>query len=110
MKFAFPFAAALILASPALPAAAAEHACAAHARERGAELLAFHAGNDERIEIDADVKQVPGIENPANPRQRFDVLEVWGFVYKGQYRMRFLYAQLNGCVLMGEEVLQHASL
>ena len=38
---------------------------------------------------------------------RFDVLEVWGFIYKAEYRMHFLYAQIPGdCVLMGQEILE----
>ena len=36
-----------------------------------------------------------------------DVLEVWGYIYKAEYRMRFLYAQMPGtCVLMGQEILE----
>ena len=51
------------------------------------------------------------MRNPANRLQRFDVLEVWGRIYKGQYRMRFIYARIpNECVLMGQEVLEYAAL
>jgi hypothetical protein len=51
------------------------------------------------------------IRNPANRAQRFDVLEVWGDVYKAQYRMRFIDARLPGeCVLMGQEILESSSL
>lgn len=99
----------LLLALP-LTAQAAEHACAAEAKKRAHELLSFHSENDERVAIDNDVKQLPGIRNPANTKQRFDVLEVWGYIYKGEYRLRLIYAQMPGCVLMGEEVLQYASL
>lgn len=89
---------------------ATEHACASHARERAAELLLFHSHGDDRVEIGREIKSVPGITNPANTRQRFDVLEVWGSIYRADYRMRFIYAQMDGCVLMGEEVLQYADL
>ena len=38
---------------------------------------------------------------------KFDVLEVWGHIYKGDYRMRFIYAQIkDSCTLMGEEILE----
>ena len=56
-------------------------------------------------------RPLPSIANPANPKQRFDVLEVWGDVYKGRYRMRLEYYRSGGsCVLMGQEILEHASL
>ena len=37
------------------------------------------------------VKQLRSMRNPENPSQRFEVLEVWGDIYKGKYRMRFIY-------------------
>jgi hypothetical protein len=41
---------------------------------------------------------------------RLDVLEVWGYIYKAEYRMRFIYAQGAGqCVLMGQEILENAN-
>jgi hypothetical protein len=34
---------------------------------------------------------------------RFDVLEVLGHIYKADYRMRLIYAQIKGsCALMGQ--------
>jgi hypothetical protein len=91
--------------------AAPVHHCAAAAASQAQRLLSFHLGPDERIEIDQDVKVLAPIRNPANRKQQFDVLEVWGNVYKGQYRMHFIYAQMQGdCVLMGQEILEHASL
>ena len=63
------------------------------------------------MEIDKSVKELTPIRNPANKKQLFDVLEVWGYIYKGQYRMRLIYARLPGeCVLMGQEILEYASL
>ena len=48
---------------------------------------------------------------PPTRAQRFDVLEVWGHIYKGDYRMRLIYARIpEECVLMGQEVLEYASL
>ena len=39
--------------------------------------------------------------------QTFDVLEVWGHIYKADYRMRLIYAQIKGsCALMGQEILE----
>src|SRR5690349_6914915 len=87
------------------------HRCAAAAREQAQKLLAFHAGGDDRIEIDTSVRTLLPMRNPANRLQRFDVLEVWGRIYKGQYRLRLIYARMpNECVLMGQEVLEYASL
>jgi len=91
--------------------AAPVHHCAAAAASQAQRLLAFHIGPDDRIEIDQDVKVLAPMRNPANKKQLFDVLEVWGNVYKGQYRMHFIYAQMKGdCVLIGQEILEHASL
>jgi hypothetical protein len=88
-----------------------QHQCSSAAAQQAKKLLAFHFGQDDRIEIDKSVKRLAPIHNPANNKQLFDVLEVWGYIYKGQYRMRFIYAQLPGkCVLMGQEILEYASL
>jgi len=74
-------------------------------------LLAFHFGPDQRFGIDKSVKKLAPIRNPANRKQLLDVLEVWGYIYKGQYRMRFIYARLPGeCVLMGQEIMEYADL
>ena len=91
--------------------AAPPHRCAGAATEQAAKLLAFHFGPDERIEVDRSVKELTPIRNPANRKQLFDVLQVWGHIYKGQYRMRFIYARLPGeCLLMGQEILEYADL
>jgi hypothetical protein len=86
--------------------------CAAQAIEQAKKLLDFHSGNDDRAEVDNRAEPLASIANPANPKQRFDVLEVWGYIYKGQYRMRFEYFRLSDgqCVLMGQEILEHANL
>lgn len=91
--------------------AADVHECASSAREQARKLLTFHSGSDEQIEIDNSVKVIAPLRNPANKSHFFDVLEVWGYIYKAQYRMRFIYAQSPGdCLLMGQEILEHASL
>jgi hypothetical protein len=110
------FAAAISLyagASGAPPPAAAQpaHHCAGDASAHAQKLLLFHFGPDGRIEIDESVRVLPPIRNPANRAQRFDVLEMWGHIYKAQYRMRFIYAgSPSDCVLMGQEILEYASL
>lgn len=87
------------------------HRCATAAIAQAPKLLAFHFGPDSRIEIDQAVKVLAPIRNPANSAQRFDVLEVRGHIYKGDYRMRFIYARVPGeCLLMGQEVMEYASL
>jgi hypothetical protein len=87
------------------------HPCAGAAQEQARRLLAFHVGSGDHIDIDPSVKRLNSIRNPADSTQRFDVLEVWAYVYKGQYRMRFIYAQLPGeCLLMGQEILEYAPL
>ena len=88
-----------------------QHRCAAAAVEQARKLLVFHVGTDGRIAIDDAVTPLAPIRNPVNRAQRFDVLELWGRVYKGQYRIRLIYAQPAGeCVLMGQEILEYADL
>lgn len=87
--------------------------CSAEALIQAKKLLSFHSDDDERVEILADenVKELPSMRNPANKKQKFKVLEVYGYIYKGQYRMRFIYYHLGSdCVLMGQEVLEIANL
>lgn len=101
---------ALALAAP-VATSAAEHRCAADAREQARKLLVFHTQTDKAVGIDDAVVELPSIANPAAKKQRFDVLEVRGYLYKANYRIRLLYAQVPGhCVLMGQEILEHAKL
>ena len=87
------------------------HRCADHATEQAKKLLSFHLNSDSVIEIAKPVKTLAPIRNPANKKQRLDVLELWGNIDKGQYRLRFIYARIPGeCVLMGQEVLEYANL
>jgi hypothetical protein len=100
----------LILAAT-LSAPPAPHACAAEARVQARKLLMFHTEADRNVGIDDAVTVLPSIANPAAKQQRFDVLELHGYVYKANYRIRLLYAQVPGpCVLMGQEILEHAKL
>lgn len=87
-------------------------ACAADAVQQARKLLVFHfGGEDDRMEVDTTATPLASIINPANKSQRFDVLEVWAQIYKGNYRMRFEYYRSGDtCLLMGQEILEHASL
>ena len=102
---------AVLLFLSSLAYAEPAHRCSNAATEQAKKLLAFHYGSDNRIEIDKLVKELAPIHNPANKEQLLDVLEVWGYIYKGQYRMRFIYSRLPGeCIPMGQEILEYASL
>lgn len=91
--------------------ASAAPQCASEAVARARKLLTFHFGEDDRIRISPDVKEMAPIRNPANKKQQFKVLEVWGSIYKGDYRMRLIYyVSGNDCTLMGQEILEYASL
>jgi len=77
------------------------HRCAPDATAQAKKRLAFHFGPDKRIAIGKDVKIPKPLKNPAG-RGEFDVLEVLGYIYKGTYRMRFIYGRIFGeCVLVG---------
>lgn len=85
--------------------------CAKAAIDQAKKLLDFHMDGDNRIRIDPNVKELPPITNPVDKRQQFRVIEVWGTVYKGKYRMRLIYFLLeSSCVLMGQEILEYARL
>jgi hypothetical protein len=102
---------ALAVACLAGGAANAAPQCSGEAVARAKKLLTFHFGEDDRIRISPDVKELPPIRNPANKKQQFKVLEVWGSIYKGQYRMRLIYyVSGNDCTLMGQEILEYANL
>lgn len=107
---ALPFLLVVLTVSTTLQAAA-RLACAAEARQQAQRLLDFHVGGDDRIEIAPEVVEKSPRRNPANLKQQFQVLEVLGTIYKGEYRMRLIYYRLDGsCVLMRQEILEHASL
>lgn len=84
--------------------------CASEALEQAPRLLAFHFGeDDDRIAIEPEVTELPALANPADEEQQLEVLEVWGHIYKGKYRMRFIYHEAaDECVLMGQEILEYA--
>jgi hypothetical protein len=86
------------------------HHCSTDAALQAQKLLDFHFGLDDRTEIDEHVTVLKAIKNPAG-KGKFDVLEVYGHIYKGTYRMRFIYGQIpNQCVLVGQEILEITNL
>lgn len=103
----------LLAASMLLPyPAASAPACAKEAIVQAKRLLLFHTDGDDRAVVESTATQLPSIRrNPANKNQRFLVLQVEGSVYKADYAMRLIYYPMRReCVLMGQEVLAHASL
>lgn len=92
-------------------ASAAPPQCASEAVVQAKKLLIFHFGEDDRMEVGPEVKELAPIRNPANAKQQFKVLEVWGTIYKGNYRMRLIYYPMDkSCLLMGQEILELARL
>jgi len=101
----------ILLAAGSFVSAASPQCSDKDAIDQARKLLVFHFGDDERIEIDSSVEELVPIPNPANENERFKVLEVWGFIYRGQYRMRLTYYPMDdACVLMGQEILEYASM
>ncbi len=85
--------------------------CESSALDQAKKLLTFHMGPDDRMTIDNTIKELPSMRNPEDPKQKFEVLEAWGYVYKARYRMRFIYytSPATSCRLMGEEILEYAA-
>ncbi|RRZ95774.1 hypothetical protein [Erwinia sp. 198] len=84
--------------------------CQDSALKDAKKLLSFYRDNDGGISIDKKVTPLAKIKNPQGGAQKFDVLETWGYIYKGKYRMRFMYYPDVDCTLMGEEILEYADL
>lgn len=99
----------VLLVSATAASAQGRHPCADDAVARSTPLLKLHFDDDEgakTVLIDASVKSLPPIR-PLAGNGRLDVLETWGHIYRANYRMRFIYAQIPGsCVLMGQEILE----
>jgi hypothetical protein len=90
---------------------AAAPPCSSAAVAQAGKLLSYHTDGDDRAEVESRSRQLPSLTNPANKSQKFIVLEVMGSVYKGSYRMRFIYYPVGReCVLMGQEILELADL
>ena len=92
----------------AATAQAAPHACASDAIAKAEQLLRLHgeAQTDQPVAVEEGVKILPPVK-ALKGNGRFDVLEVWGHIYKADYRIRLIYAQIKGsCALMGQEILE----
>jgi hypothetical protein len=99
--------AAAVLASSFAAMPAAAHPCDADARERAVPLLRFHFEDPQADVGVADAVKELAPLNALTGNGKFDVLEVWGYIYKAEYRMRFIYAQISGeCLLMGQEIIE----
>lgn len=104
------FAASLVCAiAAALPAHAQDHPCAGDATARAKKLLRFHFEDKTPLPTVDDgttARVLPPI-SALKGNGKFDVLEVTSHIYKGTYRMRFIYARIQGsCALMGQEILE----
>jgi hypothetical protein len=101
----------LMLLACSATAAGAAHPCAEDAIAKATPLLQLHYGfapdeNAENLAIDRDVKVLAPVK-ALKGNGKLDVLEVWGHIYKADYRMRFIYAQIkDSCALMGQEILE----
>ncbi|MGZ5043495.1 MAG: hypothetical protein ACXV8P_01780 [Methylobacter sp.] len=96
----------LLLVTSTFASAEPLHHCSKDALIQAKKLLDFHFGLDDRTEINEHVVVLKPIKNPAG-KGKFDVLEIYGHIYKGTYRMRFIYAQTeNQCLLAGQEILE----
>jgi 5-methylthioribose kinase len=97
-----------LVVSGAAAAQAAPHACAADAIAKAEQLLRLHgeAQTGQAVAVEQEIKILPPVK-ALKGNGRFDVLEVWGHIYKADYRMRLIYAQIKGsCALMGQEILE----
>jgi len=108
------------LALLALPAGIA-HAqkaappCAAEAARDAESLLKFHAtegGKDPEMASDVapvdigDVVDAGGLKPLKGHSSRYKVLEVIGHVYRTDYRIHVIYAEMpDQCMLVGQEIL-----
>ena len=87
------------------------HRCSTDAIKQAKALLTFHTGANANLSVDNIFKVLAPLRNPVNRYQYFDVIEVHGSVYRTNYQMRLIYAQLSGtCVLMGQEIVERSSL
>ena len=83
----------LFVVTAAAAAQAEPHACAADAIAKADQLLRFHGEvqSGQPAAVDQNVKVLPPVK-ALKGNGRFDVLEVWGHIYKADYRMRLIYA------------------
>ena len=114
MRYAMAAAASLTAVALAAPAEAAAHRCTADAKVRAEQLLRLHyadgespasiqnVGVGDKARVLAPVKALKGAGS-------FDVLELGGYVYRAEYRIRLIYARIpDACLLMGQEIIERS--
>ena len=85
--------------------------CSSNAVSQAKKLLLFHSNGDDRADVESRATQLSSLTNPTKKSQKFVVFEVNGYIYKGNYRMRIIYYEMGKeCVLMGQEILELATL
>jgi hypothetical protein len=102
-------AAALLISLPVPAPSQSRHPCADDAIAKALPLLKLHYEQLQPLDsnaIESKVKVLPPMRGRKG--ERLDVLEVWGHIYKSDYRMRFIY--LQGCALVGQEILEASVL
>lgn len=92
----------------------ADPQCKAEIIDQSQKLLEFHFGEkNDNIHVADDIKELHAIVNPKNKKQKLRVFETWGYIYKGEYRIRLIYyisPSDKSCTLMGQEILEFVSL
>lgn len=88
------------------------HQCEAEAVAHANRLIRLHFMEDsnsngiENLYVDEQVTMKAPMKTPVG-KGMLDVLEVNASIYKANYRMRFIYAQIKDtCALMGQEILE----
>jgi hypothetical protein len=80
--------------------------------EAAPKLIHFHFGELDgfRIEIDnSSVTALKPLQNAAGLSEYLTGVEVWGSIYKGNYRTRFIFStRSSSCMRVGQEVLKIA--
>ena len=92
------------------------HRCDAAARLQAQSLLAFHLKGENQdapnyeITVAEAVKTLPSAPNPASPKQRLDVLELWASAERGDFRIRLSFMPGGtSCKAVGQEIMNWAS-
>lgn len=87
------------------------HRCEATALASANLLLPFYLASEAGVKYEYGDVLLKGTIKSPNGKMKYDVLEVFGFVYKAEYRMRFIFANIGeDCLLMGQEILDMSSL
>lgn len=89
------------------------HPCEADAISKSEKLLKFHFDDQSGFIPNFAIETSVTVKAPikaAVGKGKLDVLEVQGSIYKADYRMRMIYAQIKGeCALMGQEILEQSN-